>query len=69
MGRERKYLSTARFPSLKYAQLWKKDVKNTKMQAGCDLLDFCTDYGSMLITFFRLLSKKILFFTAMMHTV
>lgn len=31
------------------------------MQAGGALLDFCTEYGAMLITFCRLLWKKMVF--------
>ena len=59
-GEERKYLLEAIFPILKYAHLWKKHVEITIAQAGCALLDFCTEYGAMLITFFRLFAKKML---------
>ena len=52
---ERKYPVEGIFPIRNFAQLWKSHVENTVMQAGCDLLDFCTEYGAMLITFCRLL--------------
>jgi hypothetical protein len=56
------------FSPPRYAQLWKKDVKNTKMQAGCALLDFCTEYSAMLITFPGWYRNKMLFFTALMYS-
>ena len=38
------------------------------MQAGCALLDFCTEYGEMLITFFTVLLKKSYFITIWCYT-
>ena len=66
---KRKYQVPSRFPPLKYAHLWKRDVDFTIVQAGWALLDFCTEYGVMLITFSRLLFKKILSVKSLEYTV
>jgi hypothetical protein len=66
---KRKYQVASRFPPPKYAHLWKSDVDFTIVQAGWALLDFCTEYGVMLITFFRIFSKKSLSVKIMTSTV